>query len=230
MTDTVVRYNPADQHLYTRDQIMDRMCMTLGGRASEELNFGIITTGASDDLDKVRLSACQARALAHVRFVASFVFGLWRQVTKMAYGTVVSYGMGTSCGPLSYRAPQQGDMTIGKPYSEGECDRLIRVFCVPLYRVALIADTASLIDDEVMIMVRQAYTRTKDLLQTKLKEVGLLAELLIEREVVQREDVERLLGKRPFDTETHFRVMPTPPTPTDGVPVAPSVSAVRAIQ
>ncbi len=55
------------------------MCMALGGRVSEELNFGRITTGASDDLDRV---------------------------TKMAYGSVVSYGMG-EMGPLSYRMAQE---------------------------------------------------------------------------------------------------------------------------
>lgn len=93
-------------------------------------------------------------------------------------------------------------------------------------------DTASLIDDEVIIMVRQAYDRTKSLLQSKLKELGVLAELLIEREVVHREDVERILGKREFDTETHYRVAPpsTPLPGSSGEPVSPSVSAVRAIQ
>jgi AFG3 family protein len=73
------QYLPADQNLYTRPQLEDKMCMALGGRVSEELNFGRITTGASDDLDRV---------------------------TKMAYGSVVSYGMG-EMGPLSYRMAQE---------------------------------------------------------------------------------------------------------------------------
>ncbi len=143
------QYLPADVNLYTKEQIEDKICMALGGRVSEELNFGRITTGAADDLDRI---------------------------TKMAYGTVVSYGMG-KLGPLSYRMAQEGDMTIGKPYSE---------------------DTAAQIDDEVMAMIRRCYERTKALLQSKMKEIDTLAKLLLEREVVNREDVEGILGKRPF--------------------------------
>lgn len=147
------QYNPRDAHLYTREQIMDRICMALGGRVSEQLNFGRITTGAADDLDKV---------------------------TKMAYGTVVSYGMGTAVGPMSYPQLGEGDMTIGKPYSE---------------------EVASKVDEEVMALVRQCYERTTELLQSKFQEVGKLAELLIEKEVVGRDDVEAILGKRPFGAE-----------------------------
>lgn len=50
-------YLPKEQYLYTTDQLMDRMCMTLGGRVSEEIFFGRITTGAQDDLQKVTQSA-----------------------------------------------------------------------------------------------------------------------------------------------------------------------------
>lgn len=53
--------------MYTRDQIMDRICMSLGGRVSEELNFGIITTGAADDLDKVRSLTLRAQRMARLR-------------------------------------------------------------------------------------------------------------------------------------------------------------------
>jgi AFG3 family protein len=147
------QYLPADISLYTKEQIEDKICMALGGRVSEELNFGRITTGAADDLDRI---------------------------TKMAYGTVVSYGMGT-LGPLSYRMAQEGDMTIGKPYSE---------------------DTAARIDEEVMAMIRRCYERTKALLQSKMQEIDTLAKLLLEREVVNREDVEGILGKRPFAEHT----------------------------
>ncbi len=143
------QYLPADVNLYTKQQIEDKMCMALGGRVSEELNFGRITTGASDDLDRV---------------------------TKMAYGSVVSYGMG-SMGPLSYRLAREGDMTIGKPYSE---------------------DTAAQIDDEVLAMIKRCYERTKQLLIPKMKEIDTLAKLLLDKEVVNREEVELILGKRPF--------------------------------
>lgn len=51
------QYLPKEQYLYTKEQLLDRMCMTLGGRVSEELFFGRITTGAQDDLRKVTQSA-----------------------------------------------------------------------------------------------------------------------------------------------------------------------------
>lgn len=51
------QYLPKEQYLYTREQLLDRMCMTLGGRVSEEIFFSRITTGAQDDLRKVTQSA-----------------------------------------------------------------------------------------------------------------------------------------------------------------------------
>ena len=65
--------------------------MTLGGRVSEEIFFGRITTGAQDDLQKV---------------------------TQSAYAQVVHYGMSKKVGQLSFEMPQQGDMQFDKPYSE----------------------------------------------------------------------------------------------------------------
>lgn len=51
------QYLPKEQYLYTKEQLLDRMCMTLGGRVSEQVFFGRITTGAQDDLKKVTQSA-----------------------------------------------------------------------------------------------------------------------------------------------------------------------------
>lgn len=51
------QYLPKEQYLYTKEQLLDRMCMTLGGRVSEQIFFGKITTGAQDDLKKVTQSA-----------------------------------------------------------------------------------------------------------------------------------------------------------------------------
>ncbi|KAK6029414.1 ATP-dependent metallopeptidase HflB, partial [Ostertagia ostertagi] len=47
------QYLPKEQYLYSKEQLLDRMCMTMGGRVSEEIFFGRITTGAQDDLQKV---------------------------------------------------------------------------------------------------------------------------------------------------------------------------------
>jgi AFG3 family protein len=84
------QYLPKEVSLYSKEAIVDRMCMALGGRASEEINFGRITTGASDDLDKV---------------------------TQMAYSMTSIYGMNPRIGQLSF-PPKEDSRFGGKPYSE----------------------------------------------------------------------------------------------------------------
>ncbi|XP_033223327.1 AFG3-like protein 2 isoform X2 [Belonocnema kinseyi] len=85
------QYLPREQYLYTKEQLFDRMCMTLGGRVSEEIFFGRITTGAQDDLNKI---------------------------TKSAYSQVVHYGMNEKVGNVSFEMPEPGQMVVDKPYSE----------------------------------------------------------------------------------------------------------------
>jgi len=84
------QYLPKEMALHTTEQIKDRMAMALGGRAAEELTFGVITTGASDDLDKV---------------------------TKMAYSMVKIFGMNARVGNVSF-PPQEGAMIPERLYSE----------------------------------------------------------------------------------------------------------------
>jgi len=85
------QYLPKEQYLYTQEQLFDRMCMTLGGRVSEQIFFGRITTGAQDDLKKV---------------------------TQSAYAQVVHYGMNEKVGNVSFDMPQPGETVLEKPYSE----------------------------------------------------------------------------------------------------------------
>ncbi|MCX8020573.1 MAG: ATP-dependent zinc metalloprotease FtsH [Chitinophagaceae bacterium] len=90
------QYTPKEQYLYNTDQLMDQICMTLGGRASEEIFFGKVSTGAQNDL---------------------------QQVTRLAYAMVTVYGMNEKIGNVSYYDPQL-DTTFTKPYSD-ETARLI---------------------------------------------------------------------------------------------------------
>ena len=85
------QYLPKEQYLYTKEQLFDRMCMTLGGRVSEQIFFGRITTGAQDDLKKV---------------------------TQSAYAQIVHYGMNDKVGNVSFDMPQPGEAVLDKPYSE----------------------------------------------------------------------------------------------------------------
>ena len=84
------QYLPKEQYLYTTEQILDTMCMSLGGRAAEDLVFNSITTGAQNDLEKV---------------------------TKMAYDMVTFYGMNEKIGNVSFHDPKN-EYGFTKPYSE----------------------------------------------------------------------------------------------------------------
>ncbi|KNE63338.1 ATP-dependent metallopeptidase HflB [Allomyces macrogynus ATCC 38327] len=141
------QYLPKDQYLHSTQHLLDRMCMTLGGRVAEQLVFGEITTGAQDDLKKV---------------------------TKMAYAMVTQFGMNTAVGQVSFDDPSD---KFNKPYSE---------------------HTAQMIDAEVQQLVRTAYDRTVKLLTEQRDAVEKVAKLLLEKEVLAREDMVALLGKRPF--------------------------------
>jgi len=144
------QYTPKEQYLYNTDQLFDQICMTLGGRAAEDIFFGKISTGASNDL---------------------------QQITKIAYSMVTVYGMNGKIGNISYYDPSQ-ENTFTKPYSE---------------------ETGKMIDEEVRRLIAEAYVSTKALLTEKRNEVEILARQLLEKEVLFQSDVEKLIGKRPFE-------------------------------
>ncbi|HEV7381098.1 MAG TPA: ATP-dependent zinc metalloprotease FtsH [Dyadobacter sp.] len=85
------QYLPREQYLYRTEQLFDEMCMTLGGRAAEEVVFGKISTGALSDLERV---------------------------TKLAYSMVTVYGMNERIGNVSFYDSKQSDYAFTKPYSE----------------------------------------------------------------------------------------------------------------
>ena len=142
-------YLPEERQITTREQLMDEMAATLGGRVSEQLTFGEISTGALNDLERV---------------------------TKQAYAMVSYYGMSAKVGNLSfYDSTGQSDMAFSKPYSER---------------------TAETLDREVRALVDEAYRMAEQVLTEHKAGLHELAELLLEREVVFTEDVERIFGKR----------------------------------
>ena len=85
------QYLPKEQFLYTIEQLTDEMCMTLGGRAAEDIVFGKISTGALSDLERI---------------------------TKLAYSMVTVYGMSEKIGNISFYDSKQSEMSFTKPYSE----------------------------------------------------------------------------------------------------------------
>jgi cell division protease FtsH len=84
------QYLPKEQFLYTTEQLIDGMCMTLGGRVAEDLVFNKISTGAQNDLERI---------------------------TKLSYAMVTIYGMNDKVGNVSFN-DTQGEYQFNKPYSE----------------------------------------------------------------------------------------------------------------
>ena len=142
------QYLPREQFLYSKDHMFDRMCMTLGGRAAEQIFFQRITTGAQDDLQKV---------------------------TKNVYAQITQYGMNDRVGYVSFDT--QTDSSQMKPFSEA---------------------TAQIIDEEARKMIASAMARTLEIVREHRQDVIKVAERLLQREILDREDMVELLGKRPF--------------------------------
>ena len=145
-------YMPEERQITTKEQMLDEMCATLGGRAAEELFIGQISTGAMNDLERV---------------------------TKQAYGMVAYAGMSDRLPNLCYYNNEE--YSFSKPYSER---------------------TAELIDEEVKRMINEQYERAKSVLTAQKEGHNQLAQLLMEKEVIFAEDVERIFGKRPWTSRS----------------------------
>lgn len=106
-----------------------------------------------------------------------------QKVTRLAYAQILKFGMNPTLGPLSFddhdEASQQAIAT-GKPYSE---------------------ETARMIDHEARALISDALDRTRALLKEKEVQLRSVAERLLEKEVLNREDMIALLGPRPFPTK-----------------------------
>ena len=101
------------------------------------------------------------------------------KITKQAYAMVSFFGMSDKVGNISfYDSSGQSDFGFTKPYSE---------------------KTAELIDQEVNLIIAESYVRAKEVLKNNMKGLTVLAELLLEKEVIFSEDLERIFGKRTAD-------------------------------
>ncbi|MBL7929151.1 MAG: ATP-dependent zinc metalloprotease FtsH [Bacteroidia bacterium] len=146
-------YLPEERSITTKEQIYDEMCAALGGRASEEVTFGTISTGALSDLEKI---------------------------TKQAYASVAIFGLNEKLGNISYYdSSGSQEFAFTKPYSE---------------------KTAELIDEEVGKLIDSAYNKTKTLLLSNKEKLDKLANRLLEKEVIFKEDLEEIFGKRQWET------------------------------
>lgn len=148
------QYLPKEVSLFNEEQILDRMCMALGGRAAEQVFFGKVSTGASDDL---------------------------KRVTEMAYSQVGIYGFNKKIGQVSFHQDDSSNQFY-KPYSEA---------------------TAQSIDEEVRQMIDKAYERTVKVVEEYKDQCKSMAELLLEKETINHDDIVACLGPRPFDSDAY---------------------------
>ena len=148
-------YLPEERQITTYEQMFDEMTSLMAGRASEEIVYGKISTGALNDIERA---------------------------TKMAQALVTYYGMSPEVGNISfYDSTGQNEYGLTKPFSE---------------------KTAETIDREVRRMVEEAYAKAKELLLSHREQLDQLATQLYEKEVLFREDLERIYGPRHWESET----------------------------
>ena len=102
------------------------------------------------------------------------------RITRLAYDMITLYGMNDKIGNVSFHDPQ-GEYGFSKPYSE---------------------HTAEMIDNEVRKFIDAAYQRTKHLLLEKRPQLNIIANVLLEKEIIFQSNLEQLLGKRPWDDKS----------------------------
>ena len=140
-----------DRHYHTKRELIARLVVALGGRASEEVNLGEVTTGAENDLE---------------------------MVTQMARRMICDFGMSERLGNVTL-GRSHGPLFLGRDiveernYSE---------------------ETARIIDEEVKHIIDECYLQAKQLMQKNIDKLKLLTQTLLEKEVLDGEEVKRLIG------------------------------------
>ncbi|QQS97621.1 ATP-dependent zinc metalloprotease FtsH [Sphingobacterium spiritivorum] len=137
------QYLPKEQFLYTTEQLLDSMCMTMGGRVAEDITFGRISTGAQNDLERI---------------------------TKLAYAMTAVYGMNHKVGNISFR-DSSGESQFQKPYSDQTAeliDEEVRTLISAVYertRELLLAN------QEGLIKIAEKLLEKEILFQSDLEEI-----------------------------------------------------------
>jgi cell division protease FtsH len=137
------QYLPKEQFLYTTEQLIDSMCMTMGGRVAEDITFGRISTGAQNDLERI---------------------------TKLAYAMTAVYGMNHKVGNVSFR-DSSGDSQFQKPYSDQTAELIddeVRVLISEVYE-----RTKNLLleKQDGLIKIAEKLLEKEILFQTDLEEI-----------------------------------------------------------
>ena len=154
-------YLPEERQITTKEQMMDEMCATLGGRAAEQIIFGKVSTGALSDLEKV---------------------------TRQATAMVTIYGLSDKIGNISYYDSSGQNSGFNKPYSE---------------------QTARKIDEEVKDLTESAYKKALKILEKNKDSLTKLAQELLNKEVIFKEDLENIFGKRQWDKDDKVTLNPS---------------------
>lgn len=155
-------YLPTERNIITKEQLLHEMASALGGRVSEQIFFGDVSSGAMNDLEIV---------------------------TKQAYAAVTYYGFSEEIGTISFYNSQPDEfLGYQKPYSE---------------------KTAEKIDEEAKKIINEAYKLAFDIISNHKDQLSKIAHQLLKKEVIFREDVEAILGQRPWpDPDSEIFIEP----------------------
>ena len=141
-----------DRYLMTKEEILNRVTVLLGGRTAEELMFNEVTSGAQDDFAKA---------------------------TEMVQRMVTEFGMSNALGPIAFRK-KEGEVFLGRDIMSHQREYSEK--------------TAELIDSEVKRIITECAVRAQGILKTNFDKLKMLAEKLIEKEIMDLEEVDQLLG------------------------------------
>lgn len=172
-----------DKFLTSKSELLDKLCILLAGRAAEEIVFGEITSGASDDLNKT---------MSYAR--------------KM----VMELGMSEKLGPIALPNGEDGEVFLGRDLSR---------------HTTFSDELARTIDEEILSLINQSYARAKEIITQHREGFDKLVATLLEKEVVEANEIDEILGLVPAAAP---EVQPSQPEPSE--PVKPAPKASKAVR